>query len=236
MRLNKYLAHAGVDSRRGCDEHIFDGKVTVNGEVVDHPGHRVDPDEDDVCFEGEPVSLETEVYYRYHKPVGQASTTEDPHIENTLEDVVGQVDQRIYPVGRLDQDSRGLLLLTNDGDLTHVISHPKHGITKEYSVTLDRAVQQEDLERLRAGEIVLDDRPVQPEDITQIGKRDVRIQLVEGRNRQIRRMFDKVGYTVRDLFRTRIGPVTIEDLSEGQLEELDADDVDELMGLLDEKS
>lgn len=232
MRLNKFLAHAGVDSRRNCDDHIFDGKVTVNGEVVDHPGHQVDPDEDTVRFQGDPVSLENKVYYRYHKPVGQASTTEDPHIDNTLEEVVDRIDQRVYPVGRLDQDSRGLLLLTNDGDLTHVISHPSHGITKEYEISLDRAVQEDDLDRLRSGEIVLDDRPVHPEDITVRGEYDVRVQLVEGRNRQIRRMFDKVGYEVRDLFRTRIGPVRLDGLSEGELAELESSEKEKLLSLM----
>jgi 23S rRNA pseudouridine2605 synthase len=228
------LAHAGVDSRRNCDDHIFDGKVTVNGDVVDHPGHQVDPDQDTVRFEGDPVTLETKVYYRYHKPIGQASTTEDPNIENTLEDVVDRVDRRIYPVGRLDQDSRGLLLLTNDGDLTHVISHPKHGITKEYEVTLDRPVREEDLVTLRSGQVELDGRAVHPEEITQAGGRDVRVQLVEGRNRQIRRMFDRVGYDVEDLFRTRVGPITIEGLSERELTQLSSEDAERLTSLLDE--
>ncbi len=232
MRLNKFLAHAGVDSRRNCDDHIFNGKVIVNGETVDHPGHQVDPESDNVRFEGEPVVLENHVYYRYHKPVGQASTTEDPNIENTLEEVVKPIDERIYPVGRLDQNSRGLLLLTNDGDLTHVISHPKHEITKEYEVTVDQPLRDEELNRLRSGGVSLDGRPVHPEEITQTGRRDIRIQLVEGRNRQIRRMFDRVGYTVRDLFRTRIGPITIDGLSEGELKELTPEDVDELKGLL----
>jgi len=231
VRLNKYLAHAGVDSRRNCDEHIFEGKVTVNGKMVDHPGHQVEPGDDDVRFEVDPVVLENKVYFRYHKPVGQASTTEDPNIENTLEPVVKPIDQRVYPVGRLDQDSRGLLLLTNVGDLTHVISHPKHEITKEYEITLDRPPQDEDLNQLRSGGVSLDGRPVHPEEITVTGRLDLRIQLVEGRNRQIRRMFDRIGYTVRDLFRTRIGPITIEGLPEGELEELSPDTVDRLKSL-----
>jgi 23S rRNA pseudouridine2605 synthase len=232
MRLNKFLAHAGVDSRRNCDDHIFDGKVTINGEVVDHPGHQVDPEKDDVRFKGELVSLENKVYYRYHKPVGQASTTEDPNIDNTLEDVVNQVDHRIYPVGRLDQDSRGLLLLTNDGDLTHVISHPSHGITKEYEVMLNRPVQEEDLNRLRSGQIELDGRAVHPEEIITTGERKVSIKLIEGRNRQIRRMFDRVGYDVDDLYRIRIGPITINGIPEGKLEKLSSEKVNELTNLL----
>jgi pseudouridine synthase len=206
----------------------------VNGEVVDHPGHQVEPGEDEVRVQGNPVSLENKVYFRYHKPVGQASTTEDPNIENTLEPVVDPIEQRVYPVGRLDQDSRGLLLLTNDGDLTHVISHPKHEITKEYKITLDQPPQDEDLDQLRSGGISLDGRPVHPEEITVTGRRDVRIQLVEGRNRQIRRMFDRIGYTVRDLFRTRIGPITLDGLPEGELEELTSEDVDRLKSLLEQ--
>lgn len=233
MRLNKFLAHAGVDSRRNCDDHVFDGKVTVNGQVVDHPGHQVDPQSDDVRFQGDPVTLETKVYYRYHKPIGQASTTDDPNIGNTLEDVIDPIDQRVYPVGRLDQDSRGLLLLTNDGDLTHVISHPSHGITKEYEVTVNRPVQQVDVEKLKSGQVVLDDRPVHPEEITVRDDHDLNIQLVEGRNRMIRRMFSQLNYEVQDLFRTRIGPITVEGLSEGEIQELDEEDVDELTALLE---
>ncbi len=231
MRLNKYLAHCGVASRRESDRLIQQGHVMVNGSVELDPARRVTPIEDMVEFDGEPLELEPKVYFRYHKPEGVATTLEDPKIERTLKEVAGRVDQRIYPVGRLDQDSQGLLLLTNDGDLANAITHPRHGVEKEYVVTLDQEPSPAVIKIMEESGVHLDGRQTRPASVEPLGEGRLKMIIKEGRNRQIRRMFDRFDYTVTDLVRERIGPLTLEGLEPGTMEELDEPTVERLREL-----
>lgn len=216
MRLNKYLARCGVGSRRKCDDVIESGRVSVNDVPVFEPGERVDPDEDTVTVDGDPVMPETQVYYRYHKPVGQATTLSDPHIENTLESVVDSIEERVYPVGRLDMDSRGLLILTNDGQLKHKLSHPKFGVEKTYEVTLDKPPSTATLSIMQTKGVHLEGHRTIPADIERLDDTLLEMKLSEGRNRQIRRMFDKFDYEVEDIFRTSVGPIELGELEPGE--------------------
>ncbi|MFB6357005.1 MAG: pseudouridine synthase [bacterium] len=234
MRLNKFLAHCGVASRRKSDDIIQQGRVRINGETVDEPGREVDPDTDTVEVDGEDQTLEELVYYRYHKPVGQASTLSDPHIEWTLEPIVDEIEQRVFPVGRLDQDSRGLLLLTNDGDLTHVLSHPRYGIEKTYRVTVDREPPGNFLQCLREGELELDGESTMPVRVDVKDDTHFELKLKEGRNRQIRRMFELSGIEVTDLYRTAIGPVNVFGLPEEECEALSEKWIEALRGRVPE--
>jgi 23S rRNA pseudouridine2605 synthase len=218
MRLNKYLARCGVGSRRECDDIIETGRVAVNGMPVFEPGEKVDPDEDEVTVDDEPVLPEESVYYRYHKPLGQATTLSDPHIEHTLESVVDEIPQRVYPVGRLDMDSRGLLVLTNDGQLKHRLSHPKFEVGKTYEVTLDEPPSNATLEIMRSKGVHLEGRRTVPADIQRLDDTLLEMTLIEGRNRQIRRMFDKFDYEVEDILRTSVGPIDLGDLEPGAYE------------------
>lgn len=231
MRLNKYLAHCGVASRRESDRLIQQGHVVVNGSVELDPATRVTPLEDIVEYDGDLLELERKVYYLYHKPEGVATTLEDPNIDETLEPVVREVDQRIYPVGRLDQDSSGLLLLTNDGDLANAITHPKHGVEKEYRVRLSEPVPESVLQVMREKGVHLDGRQTQPARIERIDEKILVMGLKEGRNRQIRRMFDRFNYQVEDLLRRRIGPLELGELEPGERRELTEQEVDHLREL-----
>ncbi|MGM0380664.1 MAG: pseudouridine synthase [bacterium] len=228
LRLNKFLAHCGAGSRRQCDTYIQRGRVQVNDTVCVEPGRAVEPGVDVVLFDGDPQRLEKNVYFRYYKPVGQATTLGDPHIENTLEDVVAKIDQRVYPVGRLDQDSRGLLLLTNDGDLSHKLTHPSGGVAKIYEVELNRSPAASVLQIMSEKGVHLDGRQTLPVKFIDVEGNELVLQLKEGRNRQIRRMFEKFNYKVTDLLRTSIGPLTLEGLQPGELEELDEATVEKL--------
>lgn len=228
VRLNKFLAHCGVGSRRQCDQYVRRGKVQVNGEVVLDPALDVDPDRDVVLYQGEYQELEEKVYYRYYKPEGQACTLEDPHIEHTLEPVVSQFAERVYPVGRLDQDSRGLLLLTNDGEISHRISHPRYGVEKTYEVELDAAPSPSVVKIMSEKGVHLEGRQTIPAAIEPLDGSRLRITLTEGRNRQIRRMFAKFDYEVQDLIRTRIGPLTLDGLAPGEWSRLSEQEIKRL--------
>lgn len=228
MRLNKYLAHCGVGSRRQCDTYIQRGRVQVNGTVRVKPGLDVDPDRDVVLFNGELQRLEEHVYFRYYKPVGQATTLDDPHIENTLSEVVETIEQRVYPVGRLDQDSRGLLLLTNDGDLSHKLSHPSGGVAKTYEIELDRPPEAGVLQIMQKKGVHLDGRQTRPVEFINVEDENLVLKLKEGRNRQIRRMFKKFDYKITELLRTSIGPLQLDGLEPGQLDELSENTVEQL--------
>ncbi|MFP4687202.1 MAG: pseudouridine synthase [bacterium] len=227
MRLNKYLAHCGVDSRRNCDQYVQRGRVQVNGEIEVNPARRVEPG-DVVLFDGEQQKLEKHVYYKYHKPVGQASTLDDPHIKNTLEKVVAEVSQRIYPVGRLDADSRGLLLLTNDGNLSHRLSHPRYGIAKTYCIELHEEPTPAVLKIMSTRGVHLDGRQTMPLEVVSRAGKNLTVKLREGRNRQLRRMFEKFDYEIVDLLRTAIGPLELGDMRPGELKELDEETLEKI--------
>ena len=205
-RLQKVLATRGYGSRRVCEDLIAAGRVTVNGEVA-VLGRRVDPDADLVEVDGAPVGTKPGlVHYLLNKPPGVVTTAKDTHGRPTVVELV-PATPRVFPVGRLDADTEGLLLLTNDGELANRIAHPRHGLEKEYLATVGGgAVSPGVVRRLRDG-IELEDGPTAPAKVSQPSPGVLRITIHEGRNRQVRRMCDAVGHPVTRLVRTRIGPL-----------------------------
>lgn len=217
-RLQKVLARAGLGSRRVCEELIEQGRVQVNG-VVAVLGRRVDPSGDVVAVDGVPIGVAPGLrYYLLHKPAGVVSTVDDPQQRPTVVSLVPS-DTRVFPVGRLDADTEGLLLLTNDGDLTHRLTHPSHGVEKEYLAWVDGNPSRGSLRQLRDG-IELDDGPTAPARVSLVAPDLVRIVIHEGRNRQVRRMCAAIGHPVRRLVRVRIGPLADRSLAAGTWREL----------------
>ena len=230
-RLQKYLARTGVASRRASEELIAQGRVAVNGRVVTRLGTAVDPDADRVDVDGRPVRPpRAHTHVLLYKPRGVVSTASDPEGRRTVVELVPAA-ARLFPVGRLDYDSEGLILLTDDGDLTVTLTHPRHEVEKEYYALVDRPLSDADLERLRAG-VVLDGRSTAPAIVERSrpgqGGYWLRVVLREGRNRQVRRMIEAVGGNVMRLVRTRIGPLRLDDLEPGEWRELTTDEVRQL--------
>ncbi len=222
-RLQKVLARAGLGSRRVCEELVADGRVTVNGAVA-VLGQRVDPRADAVTVDGVPVPIAPDlVYYLLNKPAGVVSTAADPEGRPTVVDLVPG-EPRVFSVGRLDYDTEGLLILTNDGELAHRLAHPSHGVTKEYLAEVDGAVGAGALRRLRDG-VELTDGRTAPATVGQPAPGVLRIVLHEGRNRQVRRMCEAVGHPVRRLVRTRIGTVADPSLRPGAWRPLEGGEV-----------
>jgi pseudouridine synthase len=216
MRLNKFLQAAGVASRRKADLLIKSGRVRVNGRVVTEPWHPVDPAHDRVEVEGSEAHLGSEKhYFKLYKPKGVTSTLTDPHAKRTLAEFVPK-GLRLFPVGRLDRDSEGLILLTDDGDLAFRLTHPRFQVRKRYRVELDRPIFSGDLARLREG-LVLEDGPFRPLEVRKLADRVVELSLHEGRKREIRRGFSALGYRVKRLVRLAIGPVELGALRPGEL-------------------
>jgi 23S rRNA pseudouridine2605 synthase len=217
-RLNKYLAHAGVGSRRHCDELIVRGRVAINGAVVRELGTRVN-DSCEICVDGEAVHGEKTVWWMVNKPRGYLCTNHDPAGRPRAIDLVPHVDQRVYTVGRLDEDSEGLLLLTNDGDLAHRLMHPRFGVHKTYLVQVAGKPRREDLQKLTQG-IYLAEGQVRARSVTPLKKQGdstwLRIVLAEGKNREIRRMLARLEHKVLRLKRIAIGPVRLGHLAVGK--------------------
>ncbi len=217
-RLQKVLATRGWGSRRVCEDLIADGRVTVNGDVA-VLGRRVDTEVDLVEVDGVPLGVKPGlVYYLLNKPVGVVTTASDPQGRRTVVEIV-PAEPRVYPVGRLDVATEGLLLLTNDGDLAHRLAHPSHGVEKEYLAEVEGTVGGGALRRLRDG-VELDDGVTAPAKVSQPSPGLLRITIHEGRNRQVRRMCEAVGHPVTRLVRVRIGPLRDAKLRPGEWREL----------------
>ncbi len=202
MRLCKYLAHCGAASRRGADALIFAGRVTINGETVLEPGRDVAPG-DAVSLDGKALSLESEkVVYAFHKPAGVICSSADPEGRKRVADFFEDVPYRLYTVGRLDYDSEGLILVTNDGELANLLTHPRHGVEKEYFAVCEGRVSEADRRRLASG-VQLEDGPSAPALVTILNANahstELSVVLREGRNRQVRRMMEAVGHPVKKL-------------------------------------
>ena len=222
-KLQKVLAAAGVASRRVCEELIMEGRVRVNGEVAG-VGTRVDAEVDVLEVDGALVSTRADlVHYLLHKPAGVVTTAKDTHGRPTVVDLV-PVEPRVFPVGRLDVDTEGLLLLTNDGELTNRLTHPSHGVEKEYLAEVKGTPSRGALRQLREG-VELDDGRTAPAKASVVAPGVVRLVLHEGRNRQVRRMCEAVGHPVTRLVRTRIGPLTDTKLKPGEWRPLAPDEV-----------
>ena len=223
VRLQKVLARAGLGSRRACEELIAEGRVFVDGKVATL-GRRIDAETAKVAVDGVIVGVaEGLVHYLLHKPSGVISTADDPQGRPTVLDLV-PAEPRVFPVGRLDQDTEGLLLITNDGDLTHRLTHPSFGVDKEYLVAVGRPPSREALRRLREG-IELEDGMTAPARVSTLDERTLRIVIHEGRNRQVRRMCEAVGAPVERLVRTRFGPLVDPSLPAGEWRPLTQDEV-----------
>lgn len=223
------LAATGLGSRRACEELIGDGRVTVDGEVAEL-GRRIDPRSARVEVDGVPVPVRPGlVYYLLNKPRGVVTTASDPQGRRTVLDLI-PAEPRVFPVGRLDADTEGLLLLTNDGELTHRLTHPSFGIDKEYLAEVEGTPSAGDLRRLRTG-VDLDDGPTAPAKASLVAPNAVRLTIHEGRNHQVRRMLAAVGHPVVRLVRTRIGPLADRTLKPGQWRPLTAAEVLALTGV-----
>ena len=226
MRLAKYLAHAGVASRRAAERLVADGRVTVEGAVVTDPARDVD-ESSGVAVDGEPVRPQRRIVYAVNKPAGVVSTARDTHGRRTVTDLAPR-GTRLYPVGRLDADTTGLILLTNDGDLANLLTHPRYEVPKTYRARVrPTPVPDDALRRLREG-VELEDGPTAPARVRQIRPGLLEITLTEGRNRQVRRMCEAVGHSVDELRRTGFGPLRLGDLPEGGRRRLTAAEVERL--------
>jgi len=215
MRLAKYLAHAGVASRRSAEGLIASGRVRIDGQVVRDPARDVS-DASSVSLDGKPLSgAESRTVYLLHKPTGVLSTASDTHGRRTVVELLGEQGLRLYPVGRLDADSSGLILLTNDGDLAHRVTHPSFEVPKTYHAHVDRGpVRERALRSLREG-VQLEDGLTAPALVRRLSGDLLEIVIHEGRNRQVRRMCDAVGHPVRSLQRVAFGPLTLGGLAVG---------------------
>lgn len=229
-RLQRTLARAGLSSRRGSEELIRAGRVEVNGRPASL-GDKVDPEQDEVRVDGRRVSVDPGLrYVALHKPKGVTTTMRDRHAERDLRDFLPE-GPRVFPVGRLDRDTEGLLLLTNDGDLAHRLAHPRHGVEKEYLAEVDGSPTPARIGRLRRG-VELDDGIAKAVDARSVGRAGgrfaVRVVMTEGRKREVRRMLEAVGLPVRRLIRTRVGPVRLGRMKAGELRDLSHDEVRDL--------
>lgn len=232
-RLQKVLAHAGIESRRAAEEMILQGRVAVNGKVVTTLGTKVDPDRDTITVDGKPIPRRVKpVYLMLNKPAGYITSVYDPKQRPTVMDLVPH-KSRIYPVGRLDANSEGLLLITNDGDFANRVAHPRHEHEKEYHVAVPGTVKAEDLQSLSEG-VAIDGYvtlPAQVRVLSADGKITwLSITIVEGRNRQIRKMLHALGYRVERLIRVRIGPLWLGSLPRGSYRHLTPAEVSKLKG------
>lgn len=231
-RLQKVMAHAGVASRRVCEQMIINGKVMVNGKLITKLGTKVDPQNDVIKVNGKIVRRKEEkVYYILNKPRGYLSSVSDDRGRKTVIDLMGSVTERIYPVGRLDYDSEGLLILTNDGYLANKIMHPRYQIRKLYLVEVNGFFHQNALEKMRSG-VRLEDG-ITSEAYVEVlqsapTKSLIKIGIHEGRNRQIKRMCQALGFNVKRLVRTQIGPIKLGSLPKGSYRHLTIEEVGKL--------
>lgn len=231
-RLQKVMAQAGVASRRHCEEMITSGLVKVNGKVVKELGAKVDPLKDKIYVEGKIIAPAQKKYYiLLYKPRGYVTTMNDEKGRKIVTDLIKGIGSRIYPVGRLDYDSDGLLLLTNDGDLTFALTHPKHQIPKTYQVRVAGMPEESKLEQMSKG-LELDDGPTAPAMVSLVGEREgnalLEITIYEGRNRQVRRMCENIGHPVLRLKRIRFGNLSLDGLKPGQHRRLSGKELSQL--------
>jgi 23S rRNA pseudouridine2605 synthase len=245
-RLQKLLSIAGVASRRASEELITQGRVEVNGEIVRTLGSKADPQNDVIKVDGRRLRFDTRPrYILLNKPKGVVTTRQDPEKRRTVIDLLTGVREYVYPVGRLDYDSQGLLLLTSDGDLAARLTHPRHAVERVYEAIVIGTPAEEDLERLRRG-VFLDGARTAPAEVRRASTVDkgsrrasrealtkLVITLREGRNRQVRRMCASIGHPVRKLTRTRMGPIKLGDLRPGHWRDLTPREVEKLKGATD---
>ena len=238
LRLNRFLAEAGLGARRKVERLIEEGRVAVNGRIVKEYGYRVNPKEDIVTVDGKVVEIQPKVYIAFNKPKNILTTMRDERGRPTVYDVLPIRDLRVFPVGRLDRASRGLLLLTNDGELAYRLLHPKYHVDKRYIVEVEGSPSEDKLNKLRRGIYLYPEGKTLPCTIRVLERSKWRTKLEvilrEGRKRQIRRMFKKIGHPVKELIRVAVGPITLKGLPEGHFRYLTPEEVrmlKEMVGL-----
>jgi len=235
VRLNKYLADNGIASRRRADQLIADGEVMVDGKIVTELGTKVDPESQRVEWEGHILkpSGQRHRYYLLNKPTGVVCTNDEKELRRRAWDLIGDPDKgRVYPVGRLDVDTSGLIVLTNDGEFTHKVTHPSFGIEKTYRVTIEGFVSDAALERIRSGLHLAEGKTVGAKVVVKNRNdhgTEIQITLTEGKNREVRRVFARFGYKVRALHRTKIGPIGDRGVPMGQWRLLEPEEVERLL-------
>ncbi|MNO70558.1 Ribosomal large subunit pseudouridine synthase B [compost metagenome] len=232
-RLQKIMAEAGVASRRKCEELILSGKVQLNGETVTALGTKADPAEDEITVDGKPIGVEKKMYLVFNKPKGVITSASDPQGRKIVTDYLKGITERLYPVGRLDYDTEGLLLLTNDGHFAHQLTHPKHHVPKTYHATVKGVPHGSELDKLKKG-VMLEDGMTAPaeveyHDIDSEGKEStISITIHEGRNRQVRRMFEAINHPVIKLKRISFGDLFLGNLKRGLYRHLTKEEIEGL--------
>lgn len=233
-RLQKVMAQAGIASRRKCEDMIRAGRVEVNGAIVTTLGTKVDADVDIIKVDGRPIRAEKKVYILFHKPRGVVTTTDDPEGRRKVTDFLKSIKERIVPVGRLDYDTEGLLLLSNDGQFVNALTHPKYEVPKTYHVTVKGVPHGDDLERLKQG-IMLEDGMTAPAEVEYFdiepdhARSVIALTIHEGRNRQVRRMFEAIGFPVQRLRRVQYGDLTLLGVGRGKYRHLTKQEVNHLL-------
>lgn len=231
IRLARFLADCGIRSRRKCEDLITGGKIQINGTTVKDLAYNVG-ESDNVKFKGKIVKRQRRIVLALNKPAGYLSTVSDDFMRKTVLYLIGNIGQRLYPAGRLDKESRGLIILTNDGDLVHRITHPKFNIPKTYEVRISKNISDKDLKKIKKG-IMIEGKVFKADMIEIAGKRKnsdfLRIRIHEGRKRIIRKVFRKIGYTVRDLKRVKIGNLYLGNLPEGKYRNINSNDIKRLL-------
>lgn len=235
IRLQKYLAEAGIASRRKCEEYITDGRIKVNGKVINELGTKVNPEKDEIYFDDKKIENKEElVYILLNKPIGYVTTAKDQFNRDTVMNLI-KIKERVVPVGRLDMYTSGALLLSNDGNFVYKITHPKHEINKTYTVTLKGIVTKEDVEKLEKG-VDIGGYTTKPAKVkilkTDIEKNISRLEITihEGKNRQVRKMCEAIEKKVQALHRTKIGNISVKTLKIGQWRYLTKKEIEELKG------
>lgn len=235
IRISKFLSRAGIASRRKSELLILEGRISVNGITVKDLSARIDTCRDKVKFNNKEITIPEKIYLALNKPPGYLSTVKDDFKRNTVMDLVkGFKDNvRLFPVGRLDFDSRGLILLTNDGDFALKITHPRYMVAKSYEIILDRLIETKDIRAIKEG-VGLEGRKIAVSEFQagteNAGNNIVRITIHEGRKRILRKLFDFLGYKVIDLKRIKIGELSLNSLREGEYRVLDKDDIKRVLG------
>lgn len=236
MRINRFLSMAGVTSRRKADTLVEQGRVSVNGETITELGTAVDPATDEVRFDGNLVEIApTRTYLILYKPIGYLTTLDDPFDRHTVKELLNDVDERVYPVGRLDLDVEGLLLCTNDGKLAHRLMHPKYKVPKTYRARVKGVPSENELERLRQG-ILLEDGETAPAEVhfcERIGDNSIiELKIHEGRKRQVKRMYEAIDHPIIHLKRTHFAFLDLGNLSPGQTRQLTRFEINRLRKLV----
>lgn len=232
VRLQKFLAEAGVASRRGGESIILEGRVTVNGQLIQELGAKIDPVHDHVTVDGRPLKVRRKIYVAINKPRGCLSTRSDPEKRATVLDFLPAEWKTLYPVGRLDYESEGLLFLTNDGDFCLRLTHPRYGIHKKYMATVEGRVEDAQLNRLVQGVTHLRER-LKAERFRVLDRNNthtiVELELAEGKNREVRRLFEALGFAVTRLSRIQIGPIKLGELPQGKWRTLTETEIKSLL-------